>query len=470
MIQSIRAVEAGYDLTIIKRVQSMSSRDLALQLVTMGAFAGVFWAVFGDIALLWWYCAFITVNGLFAAVARRLPDRIGGRALVLVLGLVAAESMVSLTLAAYLWLHAEAVLNMLGLMLAMGASVVALSERSEDPILRWDAAIWMALFAIGIPILWLLREGVSRDWVLLAVSSGLWLVYFEISLAEAGRMRRRLSAAHLAAFEQSRVESLGRLTGGVAHDFNNILTVIGGNLDLAEEVADPHEKRALLAEARRATERAAGVTAQLLAYSRQSVLTPADVDVVQSLQRVETFLRRLLPDNLTLLVAPDGQLPSVRVDQTRFESALINLVLNARDAMRDGGNIVVTAALRDLPRAALPTDLEPGRYLYLSVRDHGTGIDPAILSKVVEPYFTTKAIGQGSGLGLSMAKGFAEQSGGGLLIASELGKGTEVRLFFPPVTATDDRLILPERLPAPAPPASASAPAARSLESSARPG
>ena len=339
MIESIRAVEAGYDLTIIKRVQSTSSGELALRLVTMGTFAGVFWAVFGDIALLWWYCAFIAVNALFAAVARRLPNRIGGRALVLVVGLVAAESLVSLTLAAYLWLHSEAVLNMVALILAMGASVVALSERSEDPILRWDAAVWMALFALGIPILWLLREGMSREWVLLAVSSGLWLVYFEISLAEAARMRRRLTAAHLAAFEKSRVESLGRLTGGVAHDFNNILTVIGGNLDLAEEVADPHEKRALLAEARRATDRAAGVTAQLLAYSRQSVLAPEDIEICMSMERVRAFLVRLLPETVDLQFVKDEDLPRLRLDQSRFESALINLILNARDAIPDTGRI-----------------------------------------------------------------------------------------------------------------------------------
>lgn len=442
MTSAPRPVAAGYDLTLIKRVQSVGSRDLAIRFILLVTFALTFWFAFGENAILWWLASFIIANCVYVLVLRRLPDRVGPWGVLLVAGCETVEALTTFALALFLWLHENLSFNLAVFVLAIGGAVLGLSERSADAILRWAAAIWMSFVLALLPALSLLRDGTTREGILVMVAALLVLVYYQINLAESALVRRRLSAAQLATFEQARVETLGRLTGGVAHDFNNILTVIGGNLDLADEEADPRAKRHLLAEARRATERAAGVTSQLLAYSRQSVLVPADVDVVRALSRVQSFLRRLLPGNLSVVMEPEGNLPLVTVDQTRLESALINLVLNARDAMPFGGCIVVAAGLRDLNSAALPPHLLPGRYVCISVRDEGSGIDPAILPKVVEPYFTTKPVGQGSGLGLSMAKGFAEQSGGGLQIDSAVGQGTEVRLFFPPTNRTPDQVSL----------------------------
>jgi len=422
----------GYDLTTLKRVQSLSNRELlARAVVIVGGTAGVvlgahLWPV------LFWTASYFVCSILFVLVLRRLPDRVGPRGLVIA---AAGEAIVTLhwpVLFIYLWGQAAPAGQIIAMLILAAIMTNAMGTRSEDQLLRWSdllsVSVLLAL-TVAMPAAggggWIQSTTVGTVCALLMI----WTV---VSQREVSATRQRLNRAERDLLERQRIEALGRLTGGVAHDFNNILTVIGGNLDLADAVADPAERRVLLAEARRATERAAGVTAQLLAYSRQSVLAPAEVDVAQVLMRVETFLSRLLPRQHTLVIVPEHPLPLVRVDQTRFESALINLVLNARDAMPEGGRIVISASTCNLSAPDMPSDLQSGIYLCLSVRDEGTGIDPAILPKVVEPYFTTKGVGQGSGLGLSMAKGFAEQSGGGLSISSTPGQGTEVRLLFPP--------------------------------------
>lgn len=248
------------------------------------------------------------------------------------------------------------------------------------------------------------------------------------------------AAATLAAFVQQRraeeqlahahrLDAIGQLTGGVAHDFNNLLTVMSGSLQLLETEVHSDAGRELLASALRSVGRGAELTAKLLAFARRQRLVPREVDVAALLHDIETVLRRTLGDAVRLRTTAAGGLARAYVDAGQLEAALLNLVLNARDALLHGGEIVVTADEEtiDPDRPGLPA----GRYLRLSVRDTGRGMPPEVLARALEPFFTTKGRERGSGLGLSMVYGFARQSGGGLEIDSTPGAGTEVRLYLP---------------------------------------
>jgi len=426
----------GYDLTVLKRVQSLSNREmLARALVITGATIGV-WLTVGFWPVAAWTISYFCISVIYGLVLRRLPDRVGPRDLALVIAFEAVATAHWPVLFVYLWNLGTPSFQVVAMLIVAAAMTNAMGTRSEDRLLRISDVIAVALH-LGLMVLLLTRDQAgSGQPLLVGAVAVLLLVWMVIFVREVSGLRQRLAQAERDMLERQRIEAIGRLTGGVAHDFNNILTVIGGNLDLAAEVTDNSERDALLAEARRATERAALVTAQLLAYSRQSVLAPQDVEICTALDRVQAFLARLLPDMIALHFIKDDALPSLRLDPTRFESALINLVLNARDAIEESGRIDVTARLCPTIAPALQgfgplTRTVSGPFVCITVRDTGTGIAPEILPKVAEPYFTTKPVGRGSGLGLSMAKGFAEQSGGALQILSTLGVGTEVHMYFP---------------------------------------
>ena len=235
-----------------------------------------------------------------------------------------------------------------------------------------------------------------------------------------------------------KLEAVGRLVGGVAHDFNNILAVTLGNLELLEEDMDAPERDACVADALSAARRGRDLTRSLLSFARKAPLDPRPIDLNAAIREVDRLLRRVLPDSIKLETAMLGGLWTARVDRASLETALLNLVVNARDAMPEGGTITIeTANVRldaDYMRSRRET-LPPGRHVMVAVTDTGAGIDPAIRSRVIEPFFTTKARGEGSGLGLSMVDGFVRQSGGALQIYSEPGEGAAVKLYFPAVDA-----------------------------------
>ena len=229
-------------------------------------------------------------------------------------------------------------------------------------------------------------------------------------------------------FQSLKMEAVGRLTGGVAHDFNNILTVILGNLELHQEVEDPKERKLLISKTRDAAVKAADLTAQLLSFSRKSKLTLNTHKISDIFANVVEMTGRLLPENITLHhnIAPDTK--PLRVDASQLEVAILNLIINARDAMKRGGEIELKAEnycrQKECP-------LPPDKYVAITVTDQGGGISDAIIDQVTEPFFTTKDVGEGSGLGLSMVKGFAEQTGGGMNIATVPGKSTTVTICIP---------------------------------------
>lgn len=246
-------------------------------------------------------------------------------------------------------------------------------------------------------------------------------------VTERNQMAEQLSHAQ-------RLQTVGELTGGVAHDFNNLLTVIQGNNELlAEALAQDPRLAPLTSMISQASERAAGLVQRLLAFARKQPLDPHPTDVGDLMNNVHPLIRQAVPERITisLIVTPD--LPSVMIDPPQLESALLNLCLNARDAINGQGSILIEAGPGKLNQDYCDANpgTEPGDYVMLSVTDSGTGMTEEVRQRAFDPFFTTKNIGQGSGLGLSMVYGFIKQSGGHISVYSEEGAGTVLRMYLP---------------------------------------
>ncbi len=231
-----------------------------------------------------------------------------------------------------------------------------------------------------------------------------------------------------------RLEAVGQLTGGVAHDFNNLLTVILGNAELLEEHLHQDRKLRHLAEmSRTAAERGAELTNRLLAFSRRPTLDPRAIDINKLVSGMDGLLRRTLGEHMEIEIVRGGGLWEALIDPPQLENAILNLCINARDAMPDGGRLTIeTANVRlDEAYATQNADVAPGQYVMVAVSDTGSGMDADTMSRAFEPFFTTKEVGKGSGLGLSMVYGFTKQSNGHVKIYSESGQGTTVKLYVP---------------------------------------
>src|SRR5258708_2534874 len=230
------------------------------------------------------------------------------------------------------------------------------------------------------------------------------------------------------------MEAVGQLTGGIANDFNNLLMIIIGNLEsLARQFSDTSKLHRKIQNALDGAQRAAQLTHRLLAFSRRQPLDPKPVKANQLVSSMEDLLRRSIGERVVVeLVLGAGLWPTL-CDPNQLENALLNLAINARDAMPDGGNLIIETCNMHLDNAyvAKLQDVAPGQYVYIAVTDTGAGMTPEVVSRAFDPFFTTKPTGQGTGLGLSMIYGFARQSGGHAKIYSEVGRGTTVKLYLP---------------------------------------
>ncbi|HWE44767.1 MAG TPA: response regulator [Caulobacteraceae bacterium] len=246
-------------------------------------------------------------------------------------------------------------------------------------------------------------------------------------------------------FEAQKIDTIGQLTGGIAHDFNNLLMAMLGSLELLKKrIPDDPRAIRLLDNATKGAQRGAALTQRLLAFARRQELKPEAVRVSDLVLNMGELLKGSLGPTITIVQHLPDDLGPVMVDANQFELALLNLALNARDAMPDGGAITISAAVEEV-YAGAADNLPPGQYIRLSVTDTGSGMDAATLARAVEPFFTTKGTGKGTGLGLSMVQGLAAQSGGGLRIQSRPGQGTRVDVLLPraeepAAPATDTRV------------------------------
>jgi PAS domain S-box-containing protein len=246
---------------------------------------------------------------------------------------------------------------------------------------------------------------------------------------------RRTLEAQLA--HTTKMESIGRLAGGIAHDFNNLLTAILGYVDLMQgslSAQDPIARHAT--QIRRSAERASLLTRQLLAFSRKQFLQPRIIDLNAVVEESSMMLRRLISEHIELATTLDPRLLRIKVDPAQLQQVLMNLAVNARDAMPQGGVLGILTANVDLPARALvgAPEFEPGPYVLLAVSDTGVGMDTNTRARVFEPFFTTKRIGEGTGLGLSTVYGIVRQSGGHIQVDSERGRGSRFTIYFPAVT------------------------------------
>lgn len=293
---------------------------------------------------------------------------------------------------------------------------------------------------------WRVRKDGSRFWAHVVVDAirddaGTLIGFAKITqdITERRQATEALDRANAALFHAQKMEAIGQLTGGVAHDFNNLLAVVSNGLQVLATQSRTHLDAKILEMMQRAVDRGASLTQQLLAFSRQEPLKTEKLNLNVLISEFEPMLRRAGLTSIRLEMALDARRPTVVLDAARFEAALLNLVVNARDAMPDGGTIVIGTGDIELGPGAVGS-LAAGSFIKVSVTDSGSGMSSKVASRAFEPFFTTKEAGKGTGLGLSQVYGFIAQSGGDVLITSSEGKGTTIDIYLPAATGDAESL------------------------------
>ncbi|WGS17977.1 MULTISPECIES: PAS domain-containing sensor histidine kinase [unclassified Bradyrhizobium] len=291
---------------------------------------------------------------------------------------------------------------------------------------------------------WRVRKDGSRFWASVVIDrivdeSGALVGFAKVTrdISERREAQEALAKVQDQLLASQKLEAVGQLSGGIAHDFNNLLMIVLGNLETIErhgrQLADNAAFQRALSYAKRGAQRAAGLTSRLLAFSRRQALDPKPIDLNNFLNGLQDFLQRTLGERIEVHAIGSAGLWQIEVDPNHLESVIVNLAINARDAMPDGGKLTLEAAniSADHDYSARNPELSPGQYVVVGVTDTGVGMSADTLSHAFEPFFTTKEAGQGTGLGLSQLYGFVKQSGGHTKIYSEVGQGTSIKMYFP---------------------------------------
>ena len=333
------------------------------------------------------------------------------------------------------WLPAETV----------GRRIVEFVEPSD----REAASERLARVASGSSIMasesfLLTRDGGRRRIAWTSIPDGDTIYAFGRDITAETEAAAALANSEAALRQAQKMEAIGQLTGGVAHDFNNLLQVVSGNLQLlGRDIAGNEKATRRIQNAMEGVARGSRLASQLLAFGRRQPLAPKVIDLGKLIRGMDEMLRRALGETIEIESVVAGGLWNTLVDPSNVENALLNLAINARDAMDGSGKLTIEAgnAVLDTAYARAHPDVTPGRYVMLAVTDTGSGIPPEIVDKVFDPFFSTKPEGKGTGLGLSMVYGFVKQSGGHVKIYSEPGEGTTIRLYLPRSTETEDELV-----------------------------
>ena len=326
----------------------------------------------------------------------------------------------------YGWSKAEAVGRAVGDLLQAPPALAAEIENALQDKLHWEGELTQTARE-GRAVTVDSRKVLRRDPA--GVPAGLLEINRDVS--DQRRLEEQLRQAQ-------KLQSIGQLAGGVAHDFNNLMTIVSGYAGMAlEELSDADPLRDPLVEISQAAARATGLTRQLLTFSCRGMRSAARIDLNDVVRDMERLLRRCISEDIALTMSLDSSRPVVFADRSQIEQVVLNLVLNARDAMPRGGKLIIEAARMfvDASFAQEHLSLRPGWYAQLSVTDTGEGMTPEVRRQCFEPFFTTKKAGQGSGLGLSTVYGIVKQSDGGIFVSSEPGRGCAFRIFLPAVDA-----------------------------------
>ena len=390
-----------------------------------------------------WAISYIAVNLSYQAILLRARKRSAAISPVHNVIGFSISVLVFASMIVFLWLQDGLVLKFTALSGLIGLGLHSLSRPQK---VFWvtlaDSGVILALYIfMGVTVF--LAHPENKTLAILLMCLFCTSSYFVVSQWRAYKRAEAIKSAEQRLMRNREMEAMGRLTGGFAHDFNNILAAMRGNLDLYDEITDPEEKRRILQEAQSATDRAARLTQKLLTYSQKAVLRPSRVITGAFITEFVAMMGRNLPETVTLRLEIADNPPPLTVDAQTLEMVLANLVMNAADAIgeqigEDGGPATGEITLSCGPMLMPATSSDPaaseiraGLYLRIALQDTGAGIPEAILPHICEPFYTTKPVGRGSGLGLPMAQGFAEQSGGALRISNTEGSGAFVELFLP---------------------------------------
>lgn len=405
----------------LRQADATSIPEILMRHTIVAGGALLLWISTGQALMLVWGFGYILLNGLYILLLRtpRLPKGRRTYGALFFASMVISTWYASMTV--YLVTFDARAYEFIGICGLIGLGLYNLSRHTDLTYLAiWDTLL-MTLCIIGMLLVILTKVDTTAGQVAVAFVGLGVNTYYVITYLAMMRTRATLRHAQEAEVQSQKMRAVGQLTAGIAHDFNNILTVIRGNLDLASELLDPAEREIMLDEARAGTDRAAHLVRQLLAFSRKSQMRRSDIAIGPFLQDFALSLRRLLPE--TVHVTLDATPPdlSLSADRQLLETALLNCAINARDAMHPEGGVLRLSA-QDNPGA---------REVAFLIEDTGPGVPPAMIERITEPFFTTKQVGEGSGLGLSMVKGFAEQSGGRLELRNRPSGGLQVALILP---------------------------------------
>ncbi|WP_425038553.1 sensor histidine kinase [Primorskyibacter sp. S187A] len=421
-----------YDLEAYRDIVRNHVAEMLFRVVGLNAAGLIATYLFQDRVFLYFLGAYNLSQLAFLLILRALPDRVSLRQLAVLFGIGWFCVIVILSSSAYVWVTQGAAGKVLGLLLIVTVMLYSTAQSTYHAIFTRVEVGLTSLCLLGLAVHTALMEDMTGPAVSMVLGLVAVLAYYLQAAFGTRRAHEQLQINQALQVERARVEAIGQITGGVAHDFNNLLTIIQGNLELRREIQQQGgsliEAEQLIREAEEATHRAARTTQQLLAYSRKSVLRPEVVLIEDVIGNMDRLLHSTLPATIDLRINMPSGLPPIRCDVSQLENVILNLVINARDAMPEGGRVLLRARERACPRRPLERTC-----LQIQVEDNGAGIPEEILGKVTDPFFTTKPVGKGSGLGLSMAKGVMEQSGGLLEISSIKGRGTIVTLSFPSV-------------------------------------
>ncbi len=416
----------------LRSSEDISSPEFQVRLLLILVASVTGWLVLDLDILPIWFTSYLTAISIEKFLLWRFPE---ARTLWLFLVLIFVSFIIASTflfLVLYLWF-------MDGSIWKFGATAILVAGCLNIFLLRtrvWQIAT-AYLIPVGIAVLTISASffeppsGGPAFWAAIVLAFCL-IAYISVALREAYRLHSSLRDTQLRYVRAQKLEALGTLTGGIAHDFNNLLSVIQGNIELVKEYPELPDRESVLDDALQASHRGAELVARLLAYAKKSPLRPQNLWVSEVVSEVVNLTRRVLPENIQLSVNLPSEDLCIRADNTTLQAALLNLVVNAKDSMPGGG--VLSLSVRALNQSAdRPADAPKGEAAVFEIGDTGEGIPEDRMSRILDPFFSTKPAGQGSGLGLPMVAGFAEQSGGSVQIDSVEEQGTTVSIYLPVV-------------------------------------